>query len=235
MGALQVGVLCSLVHRGFRPSLIVGTSVGALNGAFLAFRPDPQGIDELKRIWLGIQTRDIFPKNPLTMAFHLLARRSHLFATPCIDRLWQQHLPQNDFAAARVPWRRCTLSSACDSGTQERHQPAMKYRTTGLPAGTWKVEPEITSICETVVLGVKSGEAAERATRTTSAATIAAAPNQISTGRTPCLLRCLADSDPPPPPDPPWLLGVRGRSSACACTPGPASDLGRTFLGLTPE
>ena len=43
MGALQAGLLLVLMERGFRPARAVGTSVGALNAAFLAFNPDLAG------------------------------------------------------------------------------------------------------------------------------------------------------------------------------------------------
>jgi NTE family protein len=38
-GAVQVGMLHALYERGIAPQLIVGTSVGAVNGAFMASRP----------------------------------------------------------------------------------------------------------------------------------------------------------------------------------------------------
>ncbi len=40
LGAVQVGVLRALVEHGVRPDLIVGCSIGALNGAALAAGPD---------------------------------------------------------------------------------------------------------------------------------------------------------------------------------------------------
>ena len=39
LGAVQAGMLRALYERGVGPDLIVGTSVGALNGAFIASRP----------------------------------------------------------------------------------------------------------------------------------------------------------------------------------------------------
>jgi len=36
LGAVQAGMLGALYERGVAPDLIVGTSVGALNGAFIA-------------------------------------------------------------------------------------------------------------------------------------------------------------------------------------------------------
>ena len=51
LGALQVGMMYALVESGLRPAMIVGTSVGAINGAFLASRSDLPGIAEIARLW----------------------------------------------------------------------------------------------------------------------------------------------------------------------------------------
>ncbi len=39
LGAIQVGMLHALYERGITPNVIVGTSAGAMNGAFVASRP----------------------------------------------------------------------------------------------------------------------------------------------------------------------------------------------------
>ena len=39
LGAVEVGMLRALTERGIRPDLVVGTSVGALNGALIAADP----------------------------------------------------------------------------------------------------------------------------------------------------------------------------------------------------
>ena len=40
LGAHEVGMLRALSAAGIRPDLIVGTSIGAVNGAFVAADPD---------------------------------------------------------------------------------------------------------------------------------------------------------------------------------------------------
>ena len=59
LGALQVGALRALHEHGVRPDLTVGTSVGALNAAFVAF--DPTGIDKLEEMWRRLEDTDLFP------------------------------------------------------------------------------------------------------------------------------------------------------------------------------
>ena len=48
LGAVQVGMVRALYERGIVPDLVVGTSVGAINGAFIASRPQTvETVDEL--------------------------------------------------------------------------------------------------------------------------------------------------------------------------------------------
>ncbi|HEV2236206.1 MAG TPA: patatin-like phospholipase family protein [Ktedonobacterales bacterium] len=53
-GALQVGMLRALMERGERPDVIIGTSIGAWNGAWLASQPSMERLDELVRIWRAL-------------------------------------------------------------------------------------------------------------------------------------------------------------------------------------
>lgn len=67
LGAVQVGMLKALTAHDVRPDLIVGTSVGAINGAFRASRPfDSDTVDELAELWLGVSRGRVFPIEPLT-------------------------------------------------------------------------------------------------------------------------------------------------------------------------
>ena len=47
LGAVQVGMLFALIEAGIRPDLVVGTSIGALNGAYLAGHRDLVGMQRL--------------------------------------------------------------------------------------------------------------------------------------------------------------------------------------------
>jgi len=50
LGAVEVGMLRVLVAHGVRADLVVGASVGAINAAYYAGRPSPEGVAELVRI-----------------------------------------------------------------------------------------------------------------------------------------------------------------------------------------
>lgn len=60
-GAVQVGMLRALVADGLVPDLIIGSSVGAINGAWFAGAPDADGVAQLEPIWRGLRRREVFP------------------------------------------------------------------------------------------------------------------------------------------------------------------------------
>ena len=55
-GALQVGMLRALFEHGERPDVIVGTSIGAWNGAWMAKHPTLEQVAGLEEIWHGLTT-----------------------------------------------------------------------------------------------------------------------------------------------------------------------------------
>ena len=103
LGAVQVGVLKALFQGGLRPSMVVGTSVGALNGAFVAFKPDSQGIAELEAVWRDLRMSRVFEQNPLWLAANLITRRNCMFRTNLLQQLVVDSLVSDDFAAAQIP------------------------------------------------------------------------------------------------------------------------------------
>lgn len=103
LGAVQVGVLKVLFQAGFQPSLVVGTSVGALNGAFIAFHPGADGTTQLERVWRDLRASRIYERNPFRMAATLLSRGNCVFGNDLLRDLVHQSLPSDDFAAAQVP------------------------------------------------------------------------------------------------------------------------------------
>jgi NTE family protein len=51
LGAAEVGMLKALLAAGVTPDLIVGTSIGAVNGAMLAADPTSAGVRRLAAVW----------------------------------------------------------------------------------------------------------------------------------------------------------------------------------------
>ena len=77
-GASQVGMLQALADADVIPSLVVGTSVGAVNGAAFAAHPTRQGVARLAAIWRGLHRRDVYPLSIGGVARGLFGSAGHL-------------------------------------------------------------------------------------------------------------------------------------------------------------
>ena len=93
LGAIQVGMLGALAERDIRPDVIVGTSVGGINGAFVAGRGLTAGaVEELSEIWLGMRRGRVFPAEPLTGFLGFLGARRNLVPAGALRRLIARHV-----------------------------------------------------------------------------------------------------------------------------------------------
>jgi NTE family protein len=104
LGAVQAGMLRALYARGVTPDLIVGTSVGALNGAFIASRPStPATADELAEVWRGVGRWNVFPLNPLTGFLGFFGAGDHLVSDHGLRKLVADHLELERLEESQIP------------------------------------------------------------------------------------------------------------------------------------
>jgi NTE family protein len=104
LGALQVGMLRALYERGIAADMLVGTSAGALNAAFVASRPQtPATANELARLWRGLQREDIFPVSLRALVGGLRGLRDHLVPDRELRRLVGRYVEFQDLAEADTP------------------------------------------------------------------------------------------------------------------------------------
>src|SRR5438270_10807244 len=59
LGAHEVGMLRALAESSIEPDLILGTSIGAINGAFFAADPTPDGVRRLADLWAQANVSDV--------------------------------------------------------------------------------------------------------------------------------------------------------------------------------
>jgi NTE family protein len=105
LGAIQVGMLRALYERGIEPDLIVGSSVGAVNGAFIASRPfTPATADELAGVWHRIGRGQVFPLNPVSGFLGFFGARRHLVPARGLRDLLVEHLEFDRLEQAQVPF-----------------------------------------------------------------------------------------------------------------------------------
>ena len=82
----------ALYERGIVPDLVVGTSVGAINGAFIASRPPTvETAEELAGIWRDLRRGQVFPLRPLSGWLGFLGSRDHLVPQSGLRRLIAEH------------------------------------------------------------------------------------------------------------------------------------------------
>jgi len=75
-GALQVGALRALLEAGYQPDFLVGTSIGAVNAAFLSLHGvSPAVLDALAAAWRDAAEADLLPANYLWLTVRALFGR----------------------------------------------------------------------------------------------------------------------------------------------------------------
>ena len=104
LGAVQVGMLQALAAAGvWPPDLLVGTSVGALNAAFVAGHPSVDDLDELASIWRAMRRRDVFPARPLGGFVGFAGRSDHLVSPDGLRLLLETYLTFAALEEASIP------------------------------------------------------------------------------------------------------------------------------------
>src|SRR4051794_14406799 len=93
LGASEVGMLRALIERGVTPDLVVGTSVGAINGAAVASEPTLAMIDRLAATWSDIERSDVFAGSILGRLATLARTRTHLHGNDALRATLTEALP----------------------------------------------------------------------------------------------------------------------------------------------
>ena len=110
MGAYEVGMLRALLERDVRPDLIVGTSVGALNGAAVAHEPTVEMVERLRSVWLGSDQEKVFGGSLLSGALNMFRSRTHLHSNRPLADLVKRLVPVTTFEELTIPFQ-CVAAS----------------------------------------------------------------------------------------------------------------------------
>ncbi len=104
-------MLKALLERGIRPDLVLGTSVGALNGALVARDPTPAVIDRLIALWEGASADgQIYADNALQRVKRAVTSRTHVYSSDGLrDRLREEF---GDLRIEELPVR-FSVCAAC--------------------------------------------------------------------------------------------------------------------------
>lgn len=111
LGAGQVGMLRALTEHGITPDLVVGTSVGSVNGSLLALDPD-KAPERLALIWEHMTRPRVFPGGPIAQLRTLRAHKKFLFPNTGLAAVIEQGLGGvNDFADLTIPFGAVAVDS----------------------------------------------------------------------------------------------------------------------------
>jgi NTE family protein len=104
LGAIQVGMLRALYEHGIQPDFIVGTSAGALNGAFIASRAaSVETADELGEVWRGLRRGRVFPLDPFAGLLGFAGARDHLVPDRALRRIIDRQLEVERLEEMPIP------------------------------------------------------------------------------------------------------------------------------------
>lgn len=93
LGAVQVGMLQALTARDIAPDVLIGTSAGALNAAYLAGRGiSADALNGLAAHWQDARRSDLYPFDPFRFALSILGRESSLFSNRGLRRTLEANL-----------------------------------------------------------------------------------------------------------------------------------------------
>jgi NTE family protein len=81
---------------------VVGSSVGALNGAYFAGTPDAQGVAQLEAIWRGLRRAEVLPLSWRSL-LGLFEQRNFLVDPGRLRRIIEERLPYRELEQAAVP------------------------------------------------------------------------------------------------------------------------------------
>ncbi len=111
LGAVEVGMLQALFEREVRPDLVLGTSVGALNGLVVASDPSPTSVDRLLELWSSVgESNEVYSDPTWRQLRRAMRTGTHIHsAKPLRERL-EQEFGGLTFADLAVQFQCCAAS-----------------------------------------------------------------------------------------------------------------------------
>ena len=98
-------MLRALVERRLVPDVVLGTSIGAINGAAIAAKPTRTGVERLIEVWSEIQRSDAFDGGIIGRLSTLARTRTHLHDNDGLRRMLERSLPVDRFEELEVPFQ----------------------------------------------------------------------------------------------------------------------------------
>jgi NTE family protein len=115
LGALQVGMARALFERRIEPDLVLGCSVGAVNGAAIAADPSLAMVGRMQEMWRGLGEENVMPAG-LFPAVQLARKGVSIHDNVGLRRVIESVLPGKRFEDLVVPFQ--CVATALVEGTE---------------------------------------------------------------------------------------------------------------------
>jgi NTE family protein len=104
LGAVQVGMLQALTEAGVRPDLLVGTSAGAVNAAWVAGHgTSPASLTQLADLWTRVRRQDLFPMTARGVLRAVTGGSRALASNAALGSMIRAHVGIRALEEAHVP------------------------------------------------------------------------------------------------------------------------------------
>lgn len=112
LGAVEVGMLRALLERDITPDLVLGTSVGALNGALVARQPELAVVERMTELWRTANQagREVYGDRPLRTVRRAVSTGTHLYSAKPLQRRLAEELGDTRFEDLPVRLQVCAAS-----------------------------------------------------------------------------------------------------------------------------
>jgi NTE family protein len=111
LGAVEVGMLRALLEREIKPDLVLGTSVGALNGAMVARDPSLSVIGRMTELWQGAsEGREVYGDRRLRTVRRAMATGTHIYSAKPLQQRLEEEFGDLTFEELPVRFQVCAAS-----------------------------------------------------------------------------------------------------------------------------
>jgi len=93
LGAVQVGTLRAVLEYGIKPDLLIGSSVGALNAAYISQGFTSERVEKLAEIWSGLQRSDVFGSFGIKRIVEIISQPTSISSPKALLHLIAKHVP----------------------------------------------------------------------------------------------------------------------------------------------
>ncbi|MGI8523687.1 MAG: patatin-like phospholipase family protein [Nocardioides sp.] len=111
LGAAEVGMLRALLEREIVPDLVLGTSIGALNGAMVARDPTLAVVGRMTDLWAAAaRSREVYGDRALRTVRRAVSTGTHIYSAKPLRQRLEEEFGETTFEDLPVRFQVCAAS-----------------------------------------------------------------------------------------------------------------------------